>query len=372
MLIFDDIIRALEHEGIVFWHDTRYRESQKVARSWISNTGTGAGTGTGTASNSSNINNNRRKSQVEEQQQQQQQQHQSLTDRIGQIEIPYARFRDVITPCARLFFRTFNEENIIPDWSAFTNDLTKMYQASWDEETTGQSAQYIPILQHAPAHKWGVSVCSIDGQRYNRGDASTYFTLQSASKPITYAIGMTHEGEDYMARYIDVEPAGRPFNTQDLDPNTHRPFNASVNSGAIMAAGILASRYKTTNTCTNSSSSSNSAKNIPTTNTTTDYDNSATPSSSTTTTPVATWRNIVDDIRKTWSELAGYSATTTTFTGGTDTAPSSTSSADDDTTWKHHIKFSEETYRSEKDTAYNNFAIGKFHKYSLCGRRSID
>ncbi|MGK3746190.1 MAG: glutaminase [Bacillariaceae sp.] len=97
----------------------------------------------------------------------------------------------------------------------------------------------------------------------------------------------------YLYHRLKYHPS-RPFNTQDLDPVTQRPFNASVNSGAIMAAGVLASGYA-------------SEKNI-------------------------SWRDIVDDIRDKWTELCGHDM---------------------------EAGFSNETYESEKATAYNNFAIGE-------------
>jgi len=43
-------------------------------------------------------------------------------------------------------------------------------------------------------------------------------------------------------KWIGVEPAGRHFDTQDMDVETQTPFNASVDSGAIVAAGLYASR----------------------------------------------------------------------------------------------------------------------------------
>jgi len=116
----------------------------------------------------------------------------------------------------------------------------------------------------------------------------------------SYALGMAKEGEDFMEEWIDVEPAGRPFNTQDLEPDTHRPFNASINSGAIMAAGVLASGYPE------------------------DF----------------TWREVIDQVRGTWTDLCGNDL---------------------------EIAFSQETYESEKATAYNNFAIA----YNLKGRKGL-
>ena len=115
-----------------------------------------------------------------------------------------------------------------------------------------------------------------------------------------YFTALATEGEEFMEEWIDVEPAGRPFNTQDLDPATQRPFNASLNSGAIMAAGVVASGFPTE----------------------------------------TNWREIVDKVAEKWKELCGCG---------------------------DNIGFSEVTFESEKETAYNNFAIA----YNLKGRRGL-
>ncbi|KAL3913211.1 MAG: hypothetical protein SGARI_000768 [Bacillariaceae sp.] len=258
--VFDDIVSSLEREGILFWRDSRLQASQDVAIKWADN-----------------------------------------REKLGSVTVSYAHFVELVSPCARIFLNAFNEENVIPDWSSFAADMKTFFNEA-AEDTSGQNAQYIPVLRDADPDRWGISFCSVDGQRFSLGDAKAKFSLQSVSKPVTYAIGLATEGEDFMDEWLDCEPAGRPFNTQDLDPATQRPFNASLNSGAIMAAGVVASGF---------------------------------PSES-------KWRGIVEQVMKKWKELCGNE-------DGID------------------IGFSDTTYESEKETAYNNFAIA----YNLKGRKGL-
>ena len=42
-----------------------------------------------------------------------------------------------------------------------------------------QVANYIPQLSKRDPNKFGISICTIDGQRFSIGDATLPFTLQS-------------------------------------------------------------------------------------------------------------------------------------------------------------------------------------------------
>ena len=47
-----------------------------------------------------------------------------------------------------------------------------------------QVASYIPQLARYDPKYWGVSVCTVDGQRFSIGDTNTPFTLQVSRAPI--------------------------------------------------------------------------------------------------------------------------------------------------------------------------------------------
>ncbi len=135
--------------------------------------------------------------------------------------------------------RIFRHEMIIPDWSEFCQQVHKIYEEV-EPDRSGKNADYIPILRDADPEKWGVALCTTDGQRLAIGDVDVYHSIQSASKPLNYAYALKTEGESFTLQHVGTEPSGRPFNDLTLMPD-HRPFNPSVNAGAIIIAGLIAS-----------------------------------------------------------------------------------------------------------------------------------
>lgn len=83
-----------------------------------------------------------------------------------------------------------------------------------------QVASYIPQLKRMSPNYWGVSIVTIDGQRYSIGDVNIPFTIQSCSKPLSYGIALDLLGADVVHQYVGQEPSGRNFNELILDHNS--------------------------------------------------------------------------------------------------------------------------------------------------------
>jgi len=104
----------------------------------------------------------------------------------------------------------------------------------------GAVADYIPELAAVDPDRFGIAVATSDGHVYEVGDTAVPFTIQSISKPFTYALALADRGVDAVAEKIDVEPSGEPFNEISLDPDTERPRNPMINAGAITSASLVA------------------------------------------------------------------------------------------------------------------------------------
>ncbi len=103
----------------------------------------------------------------------------------------------------------------------------------------GGVADYIPELAAADPDRVAVALATPDGEVYAAGDADLEFTIQSISKPFTYALAIADRGLDEVLESIDVEPSGDAFNEISLDEATGRPRNPMINAGAIAAHGLV-------------------------------------------------------------------------------------------------------------------------------------
>ncbi|MFC9897253.1 glutaminase A [Nocardia sp. NPDC127579] len=119
--------------------------------------------------------------------------------------------------------------------------LEEVY-AACRADLSGTPADYIPELAAVEPDAFGLCLATADGLIYSVGDTGTGFTIQSISKPFTYALALADNGIDGVAAHIDVEPSGEPFNEISLEPDTQRPSNPMINSGAITAASLVHGR----------------------------------------------------------------------------------------------------------------------------------
>jgi glutaminase len=101
------------------------------------------------------------------------------------------------------------------------------------EDDSGVIADYIPELALADGSSFGIALATVDGAIYEVGDTRLPFTIQSISKPLTFAMALESRGE-MVREQVGVEPTGEPFNGIDLDP-----LNPLVNAGAILTRSLL-------------------------------------------------------------------------------------------------------------------------------------
>lgn len=122
---------------------------------------------------------------------------------------------------------------------AYLTDLHTTHLA----DRSGAVATYIPELADVDPDLFGICIVMVDGTVYEVGDSHHRFTIQSMSKPLTYAMALDELGADVVGTRIGLEPTGDAFNAISLDPVTGQATNAMVNAGAITAADLLHAKH---------------------------------------------------------------------------------------------------------------------------------
>ena len=153
----------------------------------------------------------------------------------GQID--FHRFKALAKRNSSLIKRAVEGNLAVPDFPALTGDMDRMYRELLPVRS-GAVADYIPQLRRVDPEQLAIAVCTVDGQRFSVGDATTAFCLQSVSKTVSYCLALDEHGTDAVHRHVGREPSGQSFNELALNPKG-LPHNPMVNAGAIMTTSLI-------------------------------------------------------------------------------------------------------------------------------------
>ena len=163
-------------------------------------------------------------------------------------EIYYDDFIKIISSAGLLVEKTLRGELALPDFSDFSKNIDEMFKEV-AKNKSGELASYIPPLAKVDPDQFGISIVTVDGQVYQKGDFNVDFSLQSMCKPFNYCFALEKLGLELVHKHVGQEPSGRQFNdltllTRSLKSNSEKkftsiPFNPMINAGAIMTAGLI-------------------------------------------------------------------------------------------------------------------------------------
>ncbi|XP_071760049.1 glutaminase 2b [Centroberyx gerrardi] len=161
----------------------------------------------------------------------------AVKDSIGEVMMDRDLFHRCVGGNIVLLIQAFRKKFIIPEFDVFAQKINGIYDTV-QKQTDGQVADYIPHLAKFSPDLWGVSLCTVDGQRHSVGDTKQPFCLQSCVKPLEYAIAVHEAGTEKVHRYVGMEPSGLKFNKLSLDEED-KPHNPMVNAGAIVISSLI-------------------------------------------------------------------------------------------------------------------------------------
>ncbi|XP_062842949.1 glutaminase 2b isoform X2 [Trichomycterus rosablanca] len=162
---------------------------------------------------------------------------QAVKESPGDVMMDRELFHRCVGANIVLLSQAFRKKFIIPEFEDFVAVINQIFQRA-KQQNYGHVADYIPHLAKFSPGLWGMSLCTVDGQRHSAGDTKTPFCLQSCVKPLEYAITVHAHGTEHVHSFVGKEPSGLKFNKLSLDEDD-KPHNPMVNAGAIVLSSLI-------------------------------------------------------------------------------------------------------------------------------------
>jgi len=166
----------------------------------------------------------------------------STTSDVSILKLDPHTFKAVLSENIVFITKAFQNRLVIPAFETFNENITEIYH-KLKLNTAGEPDPFLKkVIDHFDDSTFGISICTVDGQRFSIGDATKPFSLQSLCRPITYGIAL-NELDEEVHKYQGREPSGRMKNEIALDHN-RKPYNPYENSGGIMSSSLLVQNVK--------------------------------------------------------------------------------------------------------------------------------
>jgi len=120
----------------------------------------------------------------------------------------------------------------------------KELHGKYRNDLTGEVSQSFPALAKADPDLFSISIATVEGEVFHVGDYNESFTIQSISKPFSFALALEQHGHEFVEKKVGMEPTGEDYDSIIKLDDNNRPFNPMVNSGAIVTAGLIDTREK--------------------------------------------------------------------------------------------------------------------------------
>lgn len=105
--------------------------------------------------------------------------------------------------------------------------------------TEGATSPVYPMLEAADPAQFGLSLVGVNGNIYERGDATVPFALMSVAKPFTFALVTAELGAERARAELGVNATGATFNAVEPVLAGDGRTNPMVNAGAIATCSRL-------------------------------------------------------------------------------------------------------------------------------------
>jgi len=104
----------------------------------------------------------------------------------------------------------------------------------------GKNVSYIPELTKVDPTLYGISIYTVDGNKYNIGDTDVEFAIESCSKVFTLALALEKYGIDSLKKKIgELKSSYDHQSIVAVDKYPNHTINSFDNGGAIATTSLL-------------------------------------------------------------------------------------------------------------------------------------
>lgn len=146
-------------------------------------------------------------------------------------------FHQLVKDDVDLVRKAYTTKYAVPEFNRFTEAIKRIFNSCKDNNA-GKVSTSNPQFSKFSHDRWGLSICTVDGQRFGIGDCDMKFPIHSAIKPLLYAIAMHELKPEEVHKYVGQEPSGEIADMIKLDYN-NKPHNPMINTGAITMCSLL-------------------------------------------------------------------------------------------------------------------------------------
>ena len=157
-------------------------------------------------------------------------------------KIDESLFRKLVIPHITLIEKALIGNLVIPDFKNFASFITNLYNRTLQNEE-GNVSDFIPDLADVDPSNYALSVCTVDGQRFNIGNYNKAYLARATAKPLSYCLAFDEYDEQGIHQRVGRAPKEKGFDYLMLNRDGV-PHNPLTGSGALMIGSMLSAGFK--------------------------------------------------------------------------------------------------------------------------------
>jgi len=151
--------------------------------------------------------------------------------------ISLSSFRTLVGPHITLIEKALTGGLVIPDFKNFTSFIVNLFNRTLQNKQ-GEISNYIPELAGMHPDRYALSVCTVDGQRFNIGDYATKYLARDTAKAFNYCLALKDSDEKTVHDRIGHSPKENGLDYLMLDKNG-LPHNPLTDAGALAVGSMI-------------------------------------------------------------------------------------------------------------------------------------